>query len=302
MSSRGWCYILENEHRLPKGDFDKAQDLVNDCRKTGLLPIDFTVEDEARSAANLENCHEEDPAQFAGTIAQGLHEWNTYLPVSFWDDQPVYIQLVVEKIDLKSLFMPVCQQYCVPIINARGWSDLNLRAGLMRRFQAHEQKGRRPILLYCGDLDPVGLQIAERLLGQLGELHGAVGWSPRNLIIERFGLNFDFVEKHDLTWIDGLQTGSGKDLGDPNHRQHRAAFVQQYIAQYGKRKVEANALVVRPEAGRQLCRDAIEKHLDMGAITAFKQSLVHHREKVRTALPEAVRRVLVELNAQVSAR
>ena len=31
--------------------------------------------------------------------------------------------------------------------------------------------------------------------------------------IERFGLNADFVDHHGITWIDGLITGSGKDLG-----------------------------------------------------------------------------------------
>src|SRR5439155_23775706 len=122
-----------------------------------------------------------------------------------------------------------------------------------------------------------------------------VGWSPRNLTIERFGLNFDFIRKHKLTWIDGLQTASGKDLGDPSHRQHNAVFVQQYIAKYGKRKVEANALVVRPEAGRQLCREAIEKHLNLAAISEYDRSLLEQRQLVRKAMPDAVRLVLEEL-------
>ena len=33
VSSRGWCYILE-EHGLAKGDFDDAQKLINNCRKS----------------------------------------------------------------------------------------------------------------------------------------------------------------------------------------------------------------------------------------------------------------------------
>ena len=47
--------------------------------------------------------------------------------MSFWNFQEVYIQVVVEKIDLKTLFGPVCADYHVPIMNSRGWSDLNLR-------------------------------------------------------------------------------------------------------------------------------------------------------------------------------
>lgn len=295
VSSRGWCYILENDHGLSKGDFDKAQNTINECRKTGLLPVDFTTEDESRGADNLEKLDTGNPALFASALVRGVLQWKHYTPFSFWDNQPVYIQMVVEKIDLKHLFCEVCDKYRVPIINSRGWSDLNLRAGLMRRFKEHEAKGRKPFLLYCGDHDPVGLQIPDLLLRHLEELAKAVGWSPRNLTIERFGLNAEFIEQHGLTWIDGLQTGSGKDLGSTKHKHHYAAHVQQYIRTFGKQKVEANALVVRPEAGRKLCRDAIEKHLNPDAIAAYEEALVLPREHVRAALPAAIEQQLKAL-------
>jgi hypothetical protein len=298
VSARGWCYVLENEHGLSKGDFDKAQGIITDCRKTGLLPIDFTAEDEARSADNLEVCDDADPARHAATLAAQLRGWSDYRPVSFWDNQPVYLQMVVEKIDLKTLFLPVCQQYHVPIINARGWSDLNLRAGLMRRFQEHERQGRKPVLLYCGDHDPPGLQQSTTFPKLLAELEAAVGWSPRNLTFERFGLNADFIEAHGLTWIDGLKTASGQDLGDPKHKHHHLDYVQDYIARFGKRKVEANALVVRPDAARLLCQQAIEKYLDLPAIAAYHASLGRWRALARSALPDAVGQVLAELNVR----
>jgi hypothetical protein len=294
-SARGWCYILENEHQLSKGDFDKAEVLITDCRKNGLLPVDFTAEDESRAADNLEILDDPDPAQHASKLARGLNQWNQYIPVSFWDFQPVYIQMIVEKIDLKSLFNPICQEYHVPIINSRGWSDLNSRAKLMRRFHEHENKGRMPFLLTCGDLDPVGLHITDLYRKHLEELASAVGWSPRNLTIIRFGLNADFIERHDLTWIDGLKTSSGMDLADRNHKQNKADYVQQYIAQFGARKVEANALVVRAQAGRRLCREAIEEHLDMSGIARYHTSLTMHRGRAKDAMPQAVQEVLDEL-------
>ena len=42
-SARGWCYMLE-PYGLAKGDFDKAEKLINGCRKNGSLPLDFTAE------------------------------------------------------------------------------------------------------------------------------------------------------------------------------------------------------------------------------------------------------------------
>jgi hypothetical protein len=41
---------------------------------------------------------------------------------------------------------------------------------------------------------------------------------------------------------------------DPRHTDHGKAYVQDYFRRYGARKVEANALVVAPELGRDLCR------------------------------------------------
>jgi len=40
-SSKGWCYLLEGLRKIDKGDFDACQKAINNCRKIGLLPIDF---------------------------------------------------------------------------------------------------------------------------------------------------------------------------------------------------------------------------------------------------------------------
>src|SRR5947207_2560140 len=60
VGSRGWCYLLE-EHGLQKDQFDRAEACITLCRKRGFLPIDFTAEDEARAADNLEEPDEEGP-------------------------------------------------------------------------------------------------------------------------------------------------------------------------------------------------------------------------------------------------
>ena len=68
-----------------------------------------------------------------------------------------------------------------------------------------------------------------------------------NLVITRFGLNADFIDANDLTWIDNLETSSGGQLDDPDHNDHNKDYVQDYIAEFGVRKCEANALVVEPD-------------------------------------------------------
>jgi hypothetical protein len=73
-------------------------------------------------------------------------------------------------------------------------------------------------------------------------------------------------------------TGSGGRLDDPRHPDHRKPYVQNYIDQFDVRKVEANALVVRPAAGRQLCLDTILKYLPEGAPDGYQDRLEEPRE------------------------
>jgi hypothetical protein len=246
VSSRGWCYVLE-EYGLAKGDFDKAQRLINDCRKSGLLPVGICAEDEGRSAHHVESLDDETPEEFAcgwvEHVRNNVHR--SYQPISFWDELDVYIQMTVEKIDLRNLFDPICAEYHVPILNISGWADINSRIGIMTRFAEWERRGKRCALLHCGDHDPGGLHISEQIRSNLNDLADAVGWHPDNLIIDRFGLNAEFIERHGLTWIDNLETGSGGRLDDPQHPDHGRPYVQNYLREFGTRKVEANALVVR---------------------------------------------------------
>ena len=74
--------------------------------------------------------------------------------------------MFVEKIDLKSLFEPICKRYHIPLTNARGWSDIHSRAAMMKRFTEWENKGKQCVLLYCGDHDPGGLNISETIPGE----------------------------------------------------------------------------------------------------------------------------------------
>ena len=143
----------------------------------------------------------------------------------------------------ESLFEPVCADYSIAIANARGWSDINSRARLMARFKEWEDKGKQCVLLYCGYLtDRLGPNISDSLITLFEEMQGAIGWILSHLIIDRFGLNKDFIDTNGLTWIEGLETGSGRNLADKSHEDHNKPYVQTYLKRFGARKVEANAL------------------------------------------------------------
>jgi hypothetical protein len=201
VGSRGWCYILER-HGLRKGEFGAAEKLIADCRKSGALPLDICAEDESRRAVGLQQLNDSDiEAEAAGWIDYLTNDAHkTYTPVSFWDDQKFYVETAVEKLDLRNLFEPPCAEFYVPIQNFKGWSDLNARAAMMRRFAEHD---------------------------------------------------------------------------------HSKKYVQDYIARFGVRKCEANALVVVPEIGRKLCRDAILEFIPADTPARYCRKLDRERAKLR---------------------
>jgi len=262
LSSRGWCYQLEGNlyqikdeiFELDKSQFTRVQKLINECIKEGVLASDFLADEEARSFDCVNEPTQEAPSEFFlrhMTSLQYLEKW--YEP-DYWEGESVYIQMLVEKIDLKTLFHPICEAYHVPIATSKGWSSVKQRIEIGSRFKKAEERGLKPVLLVCGDHDPYGLKITSELRNNLADVSKATKWQPDNLIVDRFGLNYDFIQQYDLTWIDNLVSGSGKKPDKSN------PIIKEYVEKYGERKVEANALVVMPDVARHLCKSAIEKY------------------------------------------
>ena len=195
----------------------------------------------------------------------------------------------VEKLGVFSLFEKPTAEFHVPLMNFGGWVDINKRVEAMRRFAYWQALGKICVLLYFADHDPGGLFIASFIKANFADLADAVGWSPDRLIIDRFGLKPDFIRRHRLSWIDNLETSSGERLDDPNHNDHYKDYVQSYIRQFGVRKVEANALVACPEAGRELCRQAILKYVSPEAAKKYRRRLGVKQREVQDAVLDLLR-------------
>lgn len=275
MSARGWCYLLETRRLVNKDQFDRCENVINECRTKGYLPVDFVAEDSGRDFHGIEEPTEETYSEYIVRWLKGSLDCGNYYTPDWWDEEQYYIQMLVEKIDLRTLFEPVCQHYKIPIATAKGWSSILQRAEYARRFKEAEDRGKTCVLLYCGDHDPDGLRISDFIRNNLYDIanirweDGTDGYDPVDLVIDRFGLNYDFIEVNHLTSIDNLLTGSGKNLASPSHPNHYQPYVQSYLRSYGAKKWEANSVVAVPTKGQILCQEAIEKYLGAGSKKRF---------------------------------
>ncbi len=293
VSARGWCYQLEQYGIINKGQFNSVNRWINMCRKAGYLPIDFVATEKARLFEGVEVPTDKTPEEHFKEWLEAAMTCERYFTPKWWEGEEYYIQMLVEKIDLVTLFKPVCEDYHIPIATSKGWSSILQRAAMLDRFKAAEDQGLQVVLLYCGDHDPYGLAISDYMMKNLQDLYRATGYDPSRITIDRFGLNYDFIEELGLSWIDNLISGSGKrpKYDDP--------IIAEYIEVYGERKCEANALIVAPAEAEELCREAIEKYLGEDAVERFQEKFDVISKEISdyvesTGLAEPVNKILYE--------
>lgn len=288
VSSRGWCYLIEGLNLIDKTQFDYCQKIINVCRKEGYLPMDFVALDKTREFKNVEDIVNKDyqlPEKYIIKRINSIKWWSYWKSdLTFWITQEYYVQMLVEKIDVFNLFKRKCADYHIPIANAKGWSDLNSRYFLALRFKTAEELGLKPVLMYYGDLDPAGVQIIQNIKDNLKDIEKASKWNPKNLIVDHFGLTYEFIEKNTLTWIDNLKTGSGKDLNNPRHKDHNAPYVQDYIQLYGVRKCEANAILKIRDIAINDCEMHINQYISKNNQQEYQKKVEQEQNAVKDVM------------------
>lgn len=303
-SSRGWGYLLEQNGYITKDQFDRVQDAVNDLRRQGIIPVDFVAEDEKRIFSGVDQPYSYTMQNYLKWQISGVLDNYEYYQGNYWAKEDYYIQCIVEKVDVRNLFQAACEEYHIPIANASGWSSISCRAEFARRFKEAEEDGKTCVLLYCGDHDPDGLRISDTLRKNLDDIKqitwadGYGGYDPKELIIDRFGLQYEFIISNGFTWIDNLVTGgktkAGKsmNLADPGHPNHSLPYVQAYLKKVGARKCEANVLITNHVAADRLIRDAIAKYLDP---TETKKHYAEVEEDIQERYDEALDTMKVDV-------
>ena len=119
----------------------------------------------------------------------------------------------------------------MPIVSSKGWAPILLRSHIAILSRKAEERNLTPVLLLFYDHDPAGMKISRIFRKNLEDCKKGTGWNPCKILIKRFGLNAEDIEKYNLTWIENLKTASGKEADDP-----------MYVQQFGRRKCELNAL------------------------------------------------------------
>jgi len=187
--------------------------------------------------------------------------------------QPLYVEVVAEKLTVQSILQPVCSRYHLPLTICRGYPSLPARAEIVDRFKASGKD--RMVLLALSDFDPEGVNIVESLLTSLKEDFHL--WSPK---IVRVGLNQEHVDRFQLA-------------DNPAEAKAGSSRCRDFVRRYGKHVYELEAL--KPEQLQTILSEAIESILNA---EAFENEVQAEKEDsrfvagVRLQVCQAVREIL----------
>lgn len=281
---RSWCYYLEGKGYVSKGNFDHVERQIDRGRKIGLLPMKFLNDDDACDWANFPNVTDApDEEEWVENQLNSLYQ--KYPGSDFWIDKDYFMIMLVEKIDLKdTVYGPICDKYHIPIANARGWSNITTRGYIIDFFDEAWSRDQSPVILYAGDFDPTGLFMGseDQLKKNIRE-YRLKPWLDEMEHI-RVGINEDFIQEHDISWIENLESASGKPADTSK------SWVSNYVQQHGRRKVEANALItsdVRGDAQEEF-EEILDDYIGKDAPLKYNRQKLEEQKEVEEMIDDVV--------------
>lgn len=227
--------IIENTER----SYKNVGNLVSDARMTGLIDWDV-IKDRGREMVS--NPHWESPADILQTVASQYR-------VDRWDNQPCYVEVMVEKQALEGVLIPVCREWDVPFTANKGYSSSSAMYEASKRFLKRAEQDKTLYVLYLGDHDPSGIDMTrdvdERLDLFLKVSLGRNSNEDGGCNVKRLALNMPQVEELQPPENPAKITDS------------RAAS---YISRFGRSSWELDA--IEPRRLAELVRGAIEPLID----------------------------------------
>jgi len=166
----------------------------------------------------------------------------------FWNSQPVYCEIWVEKDALSQVVAEAVYPYNTIVAPSRGYSSYSYLREATERISHYCNGSKSAVVLHLADHDPSGIDMSRDLQDRLNRYCGGVE-------VKRIALTYDQVVRYDLI---------------PNPAKIADTRSKGYISQFGNQCWELDA--IEPDELVRLCRQAIEEMIaDKDAWLAIKE-------------------------------
>jgi len=245
---------------------------LSDARYKGVVPWE-ALEDRTRTLMQTATWGDKDAFLPYAINAFGAYRRDVL------QSQPETLELWIEKDALSHVVAEVADDYCVPVVVAKGFSSVSIKKDCGTRVQANARRDKSTCLLYFGDLDPSGWAMLPAMMRTLHDEMGLNEWVTGKQI----ALTPEQVIGRDLPYsLDAIKES---DSRTPGYKQMlRADGYPDTMA------VELDAL--KPDVLQDLVRQAIESQLDMDSLVAERQ-IERYELGVLSEAKESVRRAVL---------
>ena len=212
--------------------YKQVCNLLANMRRSGSLPY-YWFSDSTR--LNMK-------AKSHDNLSNALEYWQTAYRRNIWREQPVYIEVWLEKDALAGVIYPITSEYDVPLMICRGYPSMTF---LYNSAEHIKDVGKQTFIYHLGDHDPSGVNASEKVNETL-RAHGA------EFTFERLAVTTEQIERYNLpTEPTKKKDTRARAFGD-------------------KPSVELDAIPT--PILRDLVRSAIEKHIDPAALQVTREA------------------------------
>ena len=116
-----------------------------------------------------------DPTSLASSVSEGksqVRAWMEAYSKNRWENQPVYLELWIEKKALQGVFQAACGRHDVALCPCKGYPSLTFLHEASERFIEAEGRGQTSTIAYFGDHDPSGEDIPRSIANNFAEDFG----------------------------------------------------------------------------------------------------------------------------------
>lgn len=243
--------LSEYFENTPKNN-KKFREHIKHARLCGLLDW-HQITDRGRPLYGPE--HWNDPRHL-------IEEANEKYAIDKWEDQPLRIEVWIEKGALRGLIAPVCNELDLDHFSGGGFTSTTTVWEASERIRDYQDKGQQCVILHLADHDPSGLDMTRDIEDRL--LTFCV--TPE---VRRIALTRDQVE--------ALQPA-------PNPVKMKDSRAPDYIRQHGYESWELDALP--PAYMSDLIRDEVALLRDDDLYSQRKSLEERHRQQLATVVSE----------------
>ena len=185
-ADRTWTWTGSKWIRDPNGtpnadpNYKWLGGIISDARLAGMIDWEM-IKDRGRSVVHP--AHWNNPAEIVDACAKQFR-------VDRWENQPCYVEVMVEKQALEGILEPVCRKLDIPFTSNKGYSSSSAMYEASKRFLRAADEGKELYVMYLGDHDPSGIDMSRDVLDRLELFTEQAGVS-----VQRLALNMDQIEE-----------------------------------------------------------------------------------------------------------